>query len=103
MNVRNNHKLLGRVKAFDRHCNLYVPCLAPLFPRFASTRVRHVKQAASRCRSTHSVPPTLPDDAKPQPPIIQAAGKREGDVDGGAQVGQGQKGQAGTLMEDTAD
>mmetsp|Transcript_6887 Transcript_6887/g.14343 ORF Transcript_6887/g.14343 Transcript_6887/m.14343 type:complete len:118 (+) Transcript_6887:127-480(+) len=22
INVRNNHKLLGRVKAFDRHCNL---------------------------------------------------------------------------------
>jgi small nuclear ribonucleoprotein D2 len=22
VNVRNNHKLLGRVKAFDRHCNL---------------------------------------------------------------------------------
>lgn len=22
VNMRNNHKLLGRVKAFDRHCNL---------------------------------------------------------------------------------
>ena len=22
INVRNNHKLLGRVKAFDRHCNM---------------------------------------------------------------------------------
>merc|ERR1711862_374310 len=22
INVRNNHKILGRVKAFDRHCNL---------------------------------------------------------------------------------
>lgn len=27
VNVRNNHKLLGRVKAFDRHCNLYVHLL----------------------------------------------------------------------------
>lgn len=26
INVRNNHKLLARVKAFDRHCNMYV-CL----------------------------------------------------------------------------
>ena len=24
VNVRNNHKLLGRVKAYDRHMNLYV-------------------------------------------------------------------------------
>ena len=24
VNVRNNHKLLGRIKAFDRHCNLCV-------------------------------------------------------------------------------
>ncbi len=23
INCRNNHKLLGRVKAFDRHCNMY--------------------------------------------------------------------------------
>lgn len=23
INVRNNHKLLARVKAFDRHCNMY--------------------------------------------------------------------------------
>lgn len=22
VNVRNNHKLLGRIKAFDRHCNM---------------------------------------------------------------------------------
>ena len=22
INLRNNHKLLGRVKAFDRHCNM---------------------------------------------------------------------------------
>eukprot|EP00298_Acanthocystis_sp_HF-20_P003610 c13961_g1_i1.p1 GENE.c13961_g1_i1~~c13961_g1_i1.p1 ORF type:complete len:104 (+),score=37.14 c13961_g1_i1:67-378(+) len=22
INVRNNHKLLGRIKAFDRHCNM---------------------------------------------------------------------------------
>ena len=25
INCRNNHKLLARVKAFDRHCNMYVP------------------------------------------------------------------------------
>jgi small nuclear ribonucleoprotein D2 len=29
INVRNNHKLLARVKAFDRHCNMYVTPVAP--------------------------------------------------------------------------
>ena len=29
INVRNNHKLLGRVKAFDRHCNMCVLCPCP--------------------------------------------------------------------------
>ena len=24
VNLRNNHKLIGRVKAYDRHMNLYV-------------------------------------------------------------------------------
>jgi len=24
INLRNNHKLIGRVRAFDRHCNMYV-------------------------------------------------------------------------------
>ena len=27
VNVRNNHKLLGRVKAYDRHMNLWVLCV----------------------------------------------------------------------------
>lgn len=28
INVRNNHKLLARIKAFDRHCNMCVPNVA---------------------------------------------------------------------------
>lgn len=31
INVRNNHKLLARVKAFDRHCNMCVRCISRLF------------------------------------------------------------------------
>jgi small nuclear ribonucleoprotein D2 len=31
VNVRNNHKLLGRVKAYDRHMNLYVLPLIKVF------------------------------------------------------------------------
>lgn len=29
INLRNDHKLLARVKAFDRHCNLYVTASTP--------------------------------------------------------------------------
>lgn len=29
INLRNNHKLLGRVRAFDRHCNMCAPAAAP--------------------------------------------------------------------------
>lgn len=34
VNVRNNHKLLARVKAYDRHMNLYVrdECLPACLP-----------------------------------------------------------------------
>jgi len=29
ISCRNNRKLLARVKAFDRHCNMYVPSITP--------------------------------------------------------------------------
>ena len=34
INVRNNHKILGRVKAYDRHMNLYVYALIFLYKLF---------------------------------------------------------------------
>merc|ERR1712012_346355 len=43
INCRNNKKLLGRVKAFDRHCNMVlegVKGCGPSFPRLAKERRR---------------------------------------------------------------
>ena len=40
VNLRNNHKLLGRVKAFDRHCNLLLEGVREFYseaPRDAAT------------------------------------------------------------------
>jgi small nuclear ribonucleoprotein (snRNP)-like protein len=39
INCRNNHKLIARVKAFDRHCNMYVISITmhrAIRPRFMS-------------------------------------------------------------------
>jgi hypothetical protein len=57
INCRNNHKLLARVKAFDRHCNMYV--LAAALPRCSSIEpcshacvcVVSSRCAALRCRA----------------------------------------------------
>lgn len=34
INMRNNHKLLGRVKAFDRHCNMILENVKELWTEF---------------------------------------------------------------------
>jgi LSM domain len=69
INVRNNHKLLARVKAFDRHCNMCVPrlqslCLATLFRRQFLGDVTVVFALFA----------------------IQGVGKRQGNLDGVSQV-----------------
>jgi len=38
INARNNHKLLGRVKAFDRHCNMILENVTEMWQE---VRVRH--------------------------------------------------------------
>ena len=43
INVRNNHKLLARVKAFDRHCNMVLENVKEVWtevPRRARARRR---------------------------------------------------------------
>ena len=40
INCRNNHKLLGRVKAFDRHCNMIMENVTEMW-----TEVRSAKTA----------------------------------------------------------
>lgn len=59
INLRNNHKLLGRVRAFDRHCNMYV-------------------QQSSNASQWASVPTTRACSLC----IVQGSGEREGDLDG---------------------
>lgn len=53
INVRNNHKLLARVKAYDRHCNMVSPATSVLsfFSKtiltkdsYASQVLEHVKE-----------------------------------------------------------
>ena len=44
INVRNNHKLLGRVKAFDRHCNMVLENVKEMW----TERPRKRKGASSK-------------------------------------------------------
>jgi small nuclear ribonucleoprotein D2 len=37
INVRNNHKLLGRVKAFDRHCNMILENVTEMWTEIPKT------------------------------------------------------------------
>lgn len=45
INVRNNHKLLARVKAFDRHCNMCGGAAARCGPGDALTRAARCPRA----------------------------------------------------------
>lgn len=38
INCRNNHKLLGRVKAFDRHCNMILENVKEMWTEVGVTR-----------------------------------------------------------------
>jgi small nuclear ribonucleoprotein (snRNP)-like protein len=38
INCRNNHKLLARVKAFDRHCNMLLENVKEMWTEVRSTR-----------------------------------------------------------------
>ncbi|KAF5836171.1 small nuclear ribonucleoprotein Sm D2 [Dunaliella salina] len=37
INARNNHKLLGRVKAFDRHCNMILENVTEMWQEIPKT------------------------------------------------------------------
>ena len=47
INCRNNRKLLGRVKAFDRHCNMVLENVKEMWTeaRVARTRARCAERA----------------------------------------------------------
>lgn len=102
VNVRNNHKLLGRVKAFDRHCNLYVRVhvCVDRYVYVGACGLDVGIRSAARAGGGGVVGLQIKIQSHnyrtyQQPKTNQAAGEREGNVDGGAQVGQGQEVQAG--------
>merc|ERR1719263_2014187 len=44
INVRNNHKLLARVKAFDRHCNMVLENVKEIWTENPRGKGKKVKQ-----------------------------------------------------------
>jgi len=56
INARNNHKLLGRVKAFDRHCNMILENVTEMWQEVGCRILLflHAPGPASACRVTHS-------------------------------------------------
>jgi small nuclear ribonucleoprotein (snRNP)-like protein len=47
INCRNNHKLLGRVKAFDRHCNMILENVKEMWTEVRiKSRSQHQRTAA---------------------------------------------------------
>ena len=47
INVRNNHKLLARVKAFDRHCNMVLENVKEIWtenPRGKGKKAKHINK-----------------------------------------------------------
>ena len=65
INCRNNHKLLGRVKAFDRHCNMILENVKEMWTEVRSTAdslcptcVLSIKCASAKsCMSFFCSPP----------------------------------------------
>jgi len=48
INVRNNRKLLGRVKAFDRHCNMVLENVREMWTEYPKTGKGKKKQREFR-------------------------------------------------------
>ena len=46
INLRNNHKLLGRVRAFDRHCNMCASAAGTAWHARHPTRAHHMTMRA---------------------------------------------------------
>ena len=50
INCRNNHKLLGRVKAFDRHCNMVLENVKEMWTETPRRGKNKGKKAVNRDR-----------------------------------------------------
>ena len=51
INVRNNHKILGRVKAYDRHMNLLLEDVKEMWTEYSKGGKRNGSRAAPRGQS----------------------------------------------------
>lgn len=51
INVRNNHKILGRVKAYDRHMNLLLEDVKEMWTEYSKGGKRNGRVAARRGQS----------------------------------------------------
>jgi hypothetical protein len=76
INLRNNHKVIGRVRAFDRHCNMCV--LAREGGRRRGAKKLSLAASAPRAAPTHARRRAISSS-----PFPQGSGKRQGAVEGG--------------------
>jgi small nuclear ribonucleoprotein D2 len=55
INCRNNHKLLGRVKAFDRHCNMVLENVKEMWTEVRQQQQQQWGASAGRFRGKSSL------------------------------------------------
>jgi small nuclear ribonucleoprotein (snRNP)-like protein len=74
INCRNNHKLLGRVKAFDRHCNMILENVKEMWTEVRmNSCLQHQHTAA--CLDAQSTSSMLPTSCYGSAAILQALGR----------------------------
>ena len=66
INCRNNHKLLARVKAFDRHCNMVLENVKEMWTEQVSQCFIYMFPEFLNVLLTLSFPPPPPFDNKPK-------------------------------------
>lgn len=55
INCRNNHKLLGRVKAFDRHCNMILENVKEMWTEVRLEPASSMSSSATQLQSAISM------------------------------------------------
>jgi small nuclear ribonucleoprotein (snRNP)-like protein len=65
INCRNNHKLLGRVKAFDRHCNMVLENVKEMWTEVRLQQQQQVQQLGIWAAASTALPQARPLNARP--------------------------------------
>ena len=78
INCRNNHKLLGRIKAFDRHCNLVLENVREMWTEARAARAceRALRVVFSSSSCFLCAPPPAAGPPPPVLPPLWPAGRR---------------------------